>query len=92
MVTAIVLLNVERGQINETAKSLLEISGVTEVYSVTGDYDLVVTIRVPEYENLSTVVTERMQALTTITRTQTMVAFRCYSQADLQQTWDIGVE
>jgi hypothetical protein len=27
-----------------------------------------------------------------ITRTQTLMAFKAYSRADLQQAWDLGVE
>ena len=78
MISALVLLNVRRDAVNSTAQALLHIPGVAEVYSVTGEYDLVVT--------------ERMITLEAITRTQTMVAFKAYSREDLEQAWDIGVE
>lgn len=92
MVSAVVLINVQRGQVNETAQSLLEIEGVAEVYSVTGEYDLVALLRLPRYEDLADVVTGRMIHIPTITNTNTLMAFQCYSRADLQQAWDIGVE
>jgi DNA-binding Lrp family transcriptional regulator len=92
MVSAVVLINVQRGQVNETAQSLLEIEGVAEVYSVTGEYDLVALLRLHKYEDLAEVVTSRMVELSGITKTNTLMAFRCYSKADLQQAWDIGVE
>ena len=92
MVQAIVMMNVQRTSIPQTAQKLLEIEGVSEVFSVTGDYDLVVLIKVPEYEELAQVVTERLAALDTIIKTQTLVAFKCYSRADLEQSWQIGVE
>ena len=92
MITALVLINVQRSQVNETAQSLLEIDGVAEVYSVTGEYDLVALLRLPRYEDLAEVVTTRMVQLSAITKTNTMMAFQCYSRADLQQAWDIGVE
>jgi DNA-binding Lrp family transcriptional regulator len=92
MVTAMVLVNVLRGQINETAQRLLEVDGIAEVYSVTGDYDLVAVLRFQNYEELADVVTRHMQQLPTITKTHTLMAFQCYSRADLQQAWDIGVE
>ena len=92
MVTAMVLVNVQRGQINETAQRLLEVSGISEVYSVTGDYDLVAVLRFQNYEDLADVVTRHMQQLPTIIKTHTLMAFQCYSRADLQQAWDIGVE
>jgi DNA-binding Lrp family transcriptional regulator len=92
MVSALVLMNVQRDAINATAQKLLEIPGVAEVYSVTGEYDLVAVLHLARYEDLAEVVTERMVALETILRTQTMMAFKAYSRADLEQAWDIGVE
>lgn len=92
MISALVLMNVERGKVNETAQSLLEIEGVAEVYSVTGEYDLVAVLRLAEYEDLAKVVTDHMVRLPAITRTNTLMAFQCYSRADLQQAWDLGIE
>lgn len=92
MLTALVLINVNRGAINETAQALLAIPGVAEVYSVTGEYDLVAILRLAQYDDLADVVTGRMIALDGITRTQTLVAFKAYSREDLEQAWDIGTE
>ncbi len=92
MVSAVVLINVQRGDVNDTAQRLLEIEGVAEVYSVTGEYDLVAILRLQHYEDLAEVVTKHMIKLPTITHTNTLMAFQCYSRADLQQAWDIGVE
>ena len=92
MITALVLINADRKRIPETAEALLAIDGVREVFSVTGDYDLVVTVRLKEYAQLAAVVTERMAELDAITRTHTMLAFRCFSRADIEQGFSIGVE
>src|SRR5437588_13070483 len=92
MVSAVVLINVQRGQVNETAQSLLEIEGVSEVYSVTGEYDLVALLRLQRYEDLAEVVTSRMVQLPAITKTNTHIAFQCYFRADLQQAWDNTVD
>jgi len=92
MITALVLMKVERGAINAVAQSLLEIPGVAEVYSITGEYDLMALLRLARYEDLAEVVTERMITLEAIQRTQTMMAFKAYSREDLEQAWDIGVE
>lgn len=92
MISALVLLNVTRDAVNSTAQELLKIPGVAEVYSVTGEYDLVAVLHLARYEDLAEVVTERMVALAGITRTQTMMAFKAYSREDLEQAWDIGVE
>jgi DNA-binding Lrp family transcriptional regulator len=92
MVTALVLINVQRGTVNETAERLLEVDGVSEVYSVTGEYDLVAMLRFQRYEDLASVVTDHMLKLTSITQTHTLMGFKCFSRADLQQAWDLGVE
>ncbi len=92
MVTALVLINVQRGAVNETAQRLLEVKGVAEVYSVTGDYDLVAVLRFQDYEDLADVVTEHMLSIPSITQTHTLMAFKCFSREDLQQAWDIGIE
>jgi DNA-binding Lrp family transcriptional regulator len=92
MITALVLINVTRGAINETAQALLKISGVAEVYSVTGDYDLVAILHLPEYDQLADVVTEHMVKLPSIQKTHTLLAFKVFSKEDLEQAWDIGVE
>ncbi|GAC1354701.1 MAG: Lrp/AsnC ligand binding domain-containing protein [Ktedonobacteraceae bacterium] len=92
MISAVVLLNVQRGEVNQTAQRLLEIEGVSEVYSVTGEYDLVALLRLQHYEDLADVVTAHMVQIPAIIKTNTLMAFQCYSKADLQQAWDIGVE
>jgi DNA-binding Lrp family transcriptional regulator len=92
MISALVLMNVARSSVNATAQALLEIPGVAEVYSVTGEYDLVAILRLARHEDLSEVVTERMTKIAGILQTRTMIAFKAYSREDLEQAWDIGVE
>jgi DNA-binding Lrp family transcriptional regulator len=92
MITALILMNVRRDAVNSTAQALLGISGVAEVYSVTGEYDLVAVLHLARYEDLADVVTGRMVSIDSILRTQTMMAFKAYSREDLEQAWDIGVE
>jgi DNA-binding Lrp family transcriptional regulator len=74
------------------ARALAEISGVSEVYSVSGAWDLVAILRVPDLDRIASVVTEEFSAVPGIIRTQTLTAFRAYSKNDLEQAWDIGVE
>jgi DNA-binding Lrp family transcriptional regulator len=83
---------VEPSQIPNAAKMLAGVDGVSEVYSVSGDWDLVAVVRVPEYDQIARVVTETFPTIPGIQRTQTLTAFRAYSKNDLQQAWDIGVE
>jgi DNA-binding Lrp family transcriptional regulator len=92
VITTIVLIRVEPALIPTTANILAGIDGVTEVYSVSGDWDLVAIVRVAEYDQIAKVVTETFPTVPGIQRTQTLTAFRAYSKKDLQQAWDIGVE
>ena len=92
MITTIVLIRAEPSSLPITAQRLAEIDGVTEVYSVSGDWDLVAIVRVAEYDKIAQVVTEVFPTVPGLQRTQTLTAFRAYSRKDLQQAWDIGVE
>ncbi|HEY0994875.1 MAG TPA: Lrp/AsnC ligand binding domain-containing protein [Gemmatimonadaceae bacterium] len=92
MITTIVLIRAEPSQVTAVAQRLAGIDGVTEVYSVSGEWDLVAIVRVPEYEKIAEVVTEVFPTVKGIERTMTLTAFRAYSKKDLQQAWDIGVE
>lgn len=90
MISAIVLINTERSQINRVADQLAGIKGITEVYSVAGDYDLVAMVRVADSEALATVVTDHMLKVDGITKTNTLIAFRAYSRHDLERMFSIG--
>lgn len=90
MISAIVLINTERNQINRVADQLSAIKGITEVYSVAGDYDLVAMVRVADSEALAAVVTEHMLKVDGITKTNTLIAFRAYSKHDLERMFSIG--
>jgi DNA-binding Lrp family transcriptional regulator len=92
MVTAITVLNVERGKINDVAERLAEVDGVSEVYSVGGRYDLIAIIRVKHTDDLADVVTEHIRKIEGIQRTETMLAFRAYSRHDLDDMFSIGME
>ena len=92
MITTIVLCRVEPAQIPNAARVLAGVDGVDEVYSVSGEWDLVAIVRVPQYEDIARVVTETFPKVPGLQRTQTLTAFRAYSKKDLQQAWDIGVE
>lgn len=91
MVTAFILMQLERNAINDTAQQLQEISGISEVYSVSGKYDLVAIVRVPNNDDLADLVTRRMPALEGIRATETMLAFKAYSRHDLEAMFSLGM-
>ena len=92
MITTIVLIKADPKLITQCATRLAGIDGVQEVYSVSGEWDLVAIVRVAEYERIADVVTHQMAGIPGLERTQTLTAFRAYSRKDLEQAWDIGVE
>ncbi len=92
MITTIVLIRVDPPLIPKAAHMLAGVEGVAEVYSVSGEWDLVAIVKVPEYDQIAQVVTETFPTVPGIQRTMTLTAFRAYSKKDLQQAWDIGVE
>ena len=71
---------------------LAGIDGVSAVYSVSGEWDLVAIVKVEHYEQIAEVITEHFPLVPGLERTQTLTAFRAYSKKDLEQAWDIGVE
>jgi len=92
MVTAIVLLNVERDATNRVAQALAQTDGISEVYSVAGRYDLAAIVRVSSNEGLAEVVTERIRGVKGITASETLISFRVFSKHDLDRMFAIGME
>ena len=91
MVTSIILLNTERSKINEVAETLSEVDGISEVYSVSGNYDLVAIARVHNNEELANLVTKRLLKINSILKTETMLAFQAFSRHDLEAMFSIGL-
>ncbi len=92
MVTALVLLNIERDKVNAVAEKLAATEGITEVYSVAGRYDLAAVIRVKENEQLADVVTKKIRGTDGIEKSETLIAFRVYSRYDLDMAFSLGME
>ena len=92
MVTAFVLINARRDKIHDASQKILDIDGVTEVYSVAGQWDLVAVVRVRENEQLAKLVTEDMIVVECIVDTTTLIAFRQYSEHDLEAMFGVGDE
>jgi DNA-binding Lrp family transcriptional regulator len=92
VITAIVLLHVDVAAIPETAEAIAGVEAVSEVYSVTGDWELVALVRVHQHEEIADVVTGEIAKIPGVTATHTMIAFRAYSSNDLDRLWGIGFE
>ena len=90
MTNAVVLIEAERDALASLGGALADIDGVAEAYSVTGQWDFVAIVRVPQHEQLANVVTAQIGGLPGVARTQTMVAFAAYSRHDLDALFSIG--
>jgi DNA-binding Lrp family transcriptional regulator len=88
--TAIVLIEAERDALATLGGTLADLEGVSEAWSVTGEWDFVAIVRVPRHELLAEVITGQLVTLPGVTRTQTMVAFEVFSKHDLEAMFDVG--
>jgi DNA-binding Lrp family transcriptional regulator len=91
VVTAIVLIKADIQRIPEVAELIVRIPEVSEVYSVTGDFDLVAMVRVRAHDELADVIPGRLNKVPGVTATQTHIAFRTYSRHDLEAAFSIGL-
>jgi DNA-binding Lrp family transcriptional regulator len=92
MVTAIVLIKADVASIPETAETIAQIPGVSEVYSVTGEFDLVALVRVRQHEELAEVIPGGLNKVEGVLSTETHIAFRTYSRHDLEAAFALGLE
>ena len=90
MITAIVLVEADVARIPEVAAAIAELDGVSEVYSVTGDVDLVAIVRVREHDELADVIADRLNKVDGVRLTTTYLAFRAYSRHDLEAAFALG--
>ena len=90
MVTAIVLVKADVARIPETAEAIAQIGAVSEVYSVTGEFDLVAIVRVRSHDELGDVIPGTMNKVPGVNHTETHIAFRTYSRHDLEAAFSLG--
>jgi DNA-binding Lrp family transcriptional regulator len=92
MVTAVVLIKAATDRVPELAQELVELEGVSEVFSVAGQYDLVALVRVKENEDLARVISGKMRKLRGITSSETLISFKVYSKQDLDAGFALGLD
>jgi DNA-binding Lrp family transcriptional regulator len=91
VITAIVFISAAVDRIPEVAQEIAAVPGVSEVYSVTGEIDLIALIRVRSHEEVADVVADRLNKVDGVLATETHVAFRAYSQHDLEAAFSLGL-
>jgi DNA-binding Lrp family transcriptional regulator len=90
VITAIVFVKADVARIPEVAEQLAGLDGVSEVYSVTGHIDLIVMVRVHHHDDVAAVVADRLNKVDGVESTETHIAFRTYSQHDLEAAFSLG--
>ena len=91
MITAIVLIDCASDSIPEVAAQLAELPGVCEVYSVTGNVDLIAIVRVREFDQVEQVIAAGISKVPGVLGTDSHLAFRAYSRHDLEDVFAIGL-
>jgi DNA-binding Lrp family transcriptional regulator len=89
---AVVLIQCQIDVIPEAAQEIAEIDGVSEVYSVSGEFDLVAIVRVSAHDDLATVIPGGIGKVDGVERTETLIAFQVYSKHDLERMFSIGFD
>jgi len=92
MVSAIVLIKSEKSKTPELAQQIADMNGVSEVFSVTGRYDLVAIVKVKELDEISVVVSDLMRKQDGVQETETLIAFRAYSTQEMSTGFDLGLD
>jgi DNA-binding Lrp family transcriptional regulator len=92
MITAIVFVKADVARIPEVAEAIAALDGVSEVYSVTGQVDLIVMVRVRNHEDVAVVVADQLNKVSGVTATETHIAFRAYSRHDLESAFALGLD
>jgi len=90
VITAIVFIQADVSRIPEVAQEIADLAGVSEVYSVTGEIDLIAMVRVAEHEQIAEVVADRLNKVPGVLSTETHIAFRAYSAHDLEAAFSLG--
>jgi DNA-binding Lrp family transcriptional regulator len=91
VITAIVLIKADVDRIPEVAQEIAGLDGVSEVYSVTGEHDLVAMVRVHRHEELAEVIPGRLNKVVGVAHTATHIAFQTYSKHDLEAAFSLGL-
>jgi DNA-binding Lrp family transcriptional regulator len=92
VITAIVMIDCATDSIPEVAQQLADLNGVSEVYSVAGNVDLIAIVRVREFEQIEEVIAGHISKVPGVINTESHLAFRAYSRHDLEEAFAIGFD
>lgn len=92
MITAIVFVKADVASIPDVAEQIADIDGVSEVYSVTGQVDLIALVRVRAHDDIASVIADQLNKVPGVVETETHIAFRTYSKHDLESAFSLGID
>lgn len=92
MISALCFIQVQPGKVNAAGRAIAQISGVRQVYSVTGKIDLVAVIEVVDHDRVADVVSDGISGIDGVQSTETHIAFKTYSPDDVEAGFSIGAE
>jgi DNA-binding Lrp family transcriptional regulator len=92
VITAIVLIKTDVDAIAEVAEQIVRLDGVSEVYSVTGEYNLIAMVRVRQHDELADVIPGKLNKVPGVSDTVTHISFRTYSDHDLEAAFSLGLD
>lgn len=78
MRVAYMMIKVEVGTTDKVASRLIEVEEVTEVYSVSGAYDILAKVLVEEYDEFGQVIPSKIHSIPGIRETNTLLAFNAF--------------
>lgn len=92
VISAIVMIKADVQRIPEVGQAIANLSGVAEVYSVTGDVDLIAVVKVAGHEQIAEVVSDKLNKVPGVLDSETHIAFRTYSGRDLDAAFALGLD
>ena len=92
MISALCFIQVQPGKVNSAGRTIAQITGVRQVYSVTGKIDLVAVIEVVDHDRVADVVSDGISGVDGVQSTETHIAFKTYSPDDVEAGFSIGAE
>lgn len=79
MTTIFIMVKCELGRIYEVASQAMDrVENVSEIHSISGEYDLLIKCAVPAGQDIGRFVTEEIQTLAGIRSTFTLISFKAF--------------
>jgi DNA-binding Lrp family transcriptional regulator len=78
MVAGFVFIKCELGQVESVANKVVEVDGVSEVYSISGNYDLLAKVYADRYEDFATLIPHWIHRIPGIRETSTLMTFNAF--------------